>query len=49
VKLLLSASPRRRNELPKLLDLPREDADEIVRLLEADELVVCDDELVRLA
>ncbi len=49
VRLLLNVSPRRRDELPGLLDLPREDADEIVRLLEADELVVCDDELVRLA
>ena len=49
VKLLLSASPRRRDELPELLDLSPDDADEIVRLLEADELVVCDDELVRLA
>lgn len=48
VKLLLDESPRRRDELPGLLGLPPDDADEIVRLLEADELVVCDDELVRL-
>jgi len=49
VRLLLAESPRRRQALPDLLGLPYEDANEIVRLLEADELVVCDDELVRLA
>ena len=49
VKLLLAENPRRRDQLPELLGLAPEHASEIVRLLEADELVVCDDELVRLA